>query len=89
MFYASVSDREGHADADHAQQQKRLFHVLTSLLTTFAFLSYFAMATGDGIVFQEADNTENKQHFITHVYNRQVFWARYVDVCLPRFSELR
>lgn len=61
--------------------QKRLFHILTALITTFAFLSYFAMATGDGIAL--------KSSWITHEHERvpdtkqevvrQIFWARYVD----------
>merc|ERR1712093_392568 len=31
--------------------QKRLFHVITALITTIASISYFAMATGDGNSF--------------------------------------
>lgn len=59
--------------------QKRLFHVLTSLITTFAFLSYFAMATGGGNIFQEVERTVNGHHVVGDVYSRQIFWARYVD----------
>lgn len=59
--------------------QKRLLHVVTAFITTFAFLSYFAMAVGDGTSFQRTIVTETKQHIITDVYSRQIFWARYVD----------
>jgi bacteriorhodopsin len=61
--------------------QKRLFHVITTLITTFATISYFAMATGDGnsyahIVIKEAHN--HVPDTVEHVF-RQVFWARYID----------
>ncbi|KAI0132833.1 bacteriorhodopsin [Xylariales sp. AK1849] len=59
--------------------QKRLFHVLTAFITTFAFLSYFAMATGDGVSVRTVAKTETNQHIVTEIYTRQVFWARYVD----------
>jgi bacteriorhodopsin len=57
--------------------QKRLFYVVTALITTFATLSYYAMATGEGtsfatIVVKDTDKT------VERVF-RQVFWARYVD----------
>lgn len=51
--------------------QKRLFHVLTTFITLFAAISYFAMATGDGYTYV-AGNT-------IHATHRQVFWARYAD----------
>jgi bacteriorhodopsin len=62
-------------------QQKRLFHVITALITTFATLSYFAMATGEGTAFVDIVVKESHKHVpdtIEHVF-RQVFWARYVD----------
>ncbi|RDW88282.1 putative opsin-1 [Coleophoma cylindrospora] len=62
--------------------QKRIFHVLTALITTFATLSYFAMATGDGVSFAHTVIRESHKHTgvdtVTHVF-RQVFWARYID----------
>jgi len=61
--------------------QKRLFHVLTALITIFATISYFAMATGDGNSYAHIIIKETHKHVpdtIEHVY-RQVFWARYVD----------
>ncbi|KAL3423168.1 heat shock protein 30 (bacteriorhodopsin) [Phlyctema vagabunda] len=62
--------------------QKRLFHVLTAFITTFATISYFAMATGDGVNFAKEVIVESHKHTgvdtVTEVY-RQVFWARYVD----------
>ena len=65
-----------------SSQQKRLFHVLTSFITTFAAISYFAMATGDGNSYAHIVIRESHKHNIPdtveHVF-RQVFWARYVD----------
>jgi len=60
---------------------KRLYHVVTTLITVFAAISYFAMATGHGVAF----NTITVRHSNPHVpdtfgeVKRQVFWARYVD----------
>jgi len=61
--------------------QKRLFHIITALITTFAFLSYFAMAVGDGISYASYTHTEEHKHVpdIDHVTFRQIYWARYVD----------
>ncbi|KAK0123857.1 hypothetical protein ONS95_008850 [Cadophora gregata] len=64
--------------------QKRLFHVITALITTFASISYFAMATGDGNSFAHIVVKEVHKHTpdtVEHVF-RQVFWARYVDWAL-------
>lgn len=64
--------------------QKRLFHILTAFITTFATLSYFAMATGDGNSFSHTVVRHAHKHnpdVTEHVY-RQVFWARYVDASL-------
>ncbi|PMD17062.1 putative opsin-1 [Hyaloscypha hepaticicola] len=61
--------------------QKRLFHVITTMITTFAAISYFAMATGDGNSYAHIVVKEAHKHVpntIEHVF-RQVFWARYVD----------
>jgi len=61
--------------------QKRLFHVLTTLITTFATISYFAMAVGDGNSFAHIVVKEAHKHVpdtVEHVF-RQVFWARYID----------
>lgn len=63
------------------QQQKRLYHVLTTFITAFATLSYFAMATGSGNSFAHIVVRETHKHVpdtVEHVF-RQVFWARYVD----------
>jgi len=61
--------------------QKRLFHIITGFITTFAFLSYFAMAVGDGISYSSYISTEKHKHVPdvdTEVF-RQIYWARYVD----------
>lgn len=54
---------------------------MTTFITTFAALSYFAMATGDGNSFAHIVIKESHKHVpstIEHVY-RQIFWARYID----------
>jgi len=56
--------------------QKRLFHLITTFITAFATLSYFAMASGSGNGFSHTVIGESDNH--EHVF-RQVFWARYVD----------
>lgn len=61
--------------------QKRLFHVITTFITLFATISYFAMATGDGNSYTRIVIKEAHKHVpdtYLHVF-RQVFWARYID----------
>jgi bacteriorhodopsin len=60
---------------------KRLYHVITTLITIFAAISYFAMATGQGTSVNHIKLRHTHQHVpdtFTYV-DRQVFWARYVD----------
>ena len=73
--YSTLRDPFSHV------QQKRLFHIITGFITTFAFLSYFAMATGDGISYSKYTETEkhDKVPDIDHTIHRQIYWARYVD----------
>jgi bacteriorhodopsin len=61
--------------------QKRLYHVLTTFITAFATLSYFAMATGSGTSFAHFFVKESHKYVpdtVDHIL-RQVYWARYVD----------
>ncbi|KAL8691101.1 MAG: hypothetical protein Q9218_003594 [Villophora microphyllina] len=61
--------------------QKRLFHILTAFITTFATLSYYAMAVGDGVGQNKIMIKHTQKHFpdtYDTVY-REVYWARYVD----------
>jgi len=59
-----------------------LYHVITTLITIIAAISYFGMATGHGVNYHHITVTEHHKKNIpdTHkeVY-RQVYWARYVD----------
>lgn len=67
---------------DDLSQQKRLFHIITAFITAFAAISYFAMATGDGISLVSYVIKETHKHNIpteTHIVYRAVYWARYVD----------
>lgn len=60
---------------------KRLFPILTAFITTFATISYFAMATGDGNSYTKIVIREVHKH-VPDTYQqvfRQVFWARYLD----------
>lgn len=62
-------------------QQKRLFHILTAFITTIAFLSYFAMATRDGVSYKHTQIVEQHKHVpdtVQDVY-REVYYARYID----------
>ncbi|KAL9580789.1 MAG: hypothetical protein Q9212_004286 [Teloschistes hypoglaucus] len=61
--------------------QKRLFHILTAFITTFATLSYYAMAVGDGVGQNKILIKHSQKHFpdtYDTIY-REVYWARYVD----------
>ncbi|MCJ1414792.1 hypothetical protein MMC32_001120 [Xylographa parallela] len=76
-----ISSLAFYAMAFRVPVQKRLFHILTAFITTFAAISYFAMAMGDGISFSHNTETESHKHVpdtTVDVY-RQVYWARYVD----------
>ncbi|KAK3695898.1 hypothetical protein LTR37_018303 [Vermiconidia calcicola] len=60
---------------------KRLYHIVTTLIVTFASISYFAMATGHGIGYHHVRVTEQHEH-VPDTYKdiyREVYWARYVD----------
>ncbi|KAI6092331.1 opsin-1 [Hypoxylon rubiginosum] len=59
--------------------QKRLFHVITALVTTFAFLSYYAMATGDGVTSHPYVSGRSKHGAVTEIVQRDIYWVRYVD----------
>lgn len=62
-------------------QQKRMFHILTAFITTFATISYYAMAIHDGVGQNEITLKHTQKHFpdtFQTVY-REVYWARYVD----------
>ncbi|KAL8837671.1 MAG: hypothetical protein Q9205_007533 [Flavoplaca limonia] len=61
--------------------QKRLFHILTAFITTFATLSYYAMAIGDGVGKNKITIKHTQKHFpdTYDVVYREVYWARYVD----------
>jgi len=60
---------------------KRLYYVVTTLITIFASLSYFAMATGHGVSYNHIKVRESHHHVpdTYHDVYRQVFWARYID----------
>lgn len=60
---------------------KRLYYVITTLITIFASLSYFAMATGQGVSYNHVRVRHSHNHVpdTFHDVYRQVFWARYVD----------
>lgn len=60
---------------------KRVYHVLTTLATVIAALSYFAMASGDGVTYRCEDRTDYHKHLpdTHHTVCRELYWARYVD----------
>ena len=58
-----------------------MYHVITTIITLTAALSYFAMATGHGVSVHNITIRHQNDHVpdtFEHV-KRQVFWARYVD----------
>jgi bacteriorhodopsin len=77
----AISSLALYAMAFRVPVQKRLFHTITAFITTIAFLSYFAMATGDGIGFASYTHTEHhkKVPSIDREVRREIYWARYVD----------
>lgn len=74
-----VSSLVFYAMAMRVPVQKRLFHILTAFITTIAFLSYYAMATGTGIGIHTTVLKETKLHVVTELVKRQIFWVRYID----------
>jgi bacteriorhodopsin len=60
-----------------AVQQKRLFHVITALITTFATIAYYALASGDGRSYSVNHYTDGNG--IIQTVLREVYWARYID----------
>jgi len=78
----ALSSLAFYAMAFRAPIQKRVFHILTAFITTFAFLSYFAMASGEGICYHRIVVTEKHHKGIPvtkEIIFREVYWARYVD----------
>jgi len=77
-----ISSIAFYAMAFRVPAQKRLFHVLTAFITTFATISYFAMAVGDGVSFNTEVDVHKGKHNIPDtetIVSREVYWARYVD----------
>lgn len=66
---------------DRSMQNKRLYHIVTTMITIIASLSYFAMASGHGISYHHTVEREAHKHVpdTEHDIYRQVYWARYVD----------
>lgn len=62
-------------------QSKRLYHVVTTIITITAALSYFAMATGHGVSYHHVTVRESHKHVpdTTKDIYRQVYYARYID----------
>ncbi|KAK8214331.1 putative opsin protein [Phyllosticta capitalensis] len=60
---------------------RRLYHVITTMITVIAAISYFGMATGHGVAYHHVQVRESHSHVpdtYADVY-REVYWARYVD----------
>lgn len=57
---------------------------MTSLITTISFITYLALATGQGITFRHTTIRESHKHVPdTHAdYVRQILWLRYVNWAL-------
>ncbi|KAJ5895652.1 hypothetical protein N7495_007343 [Penicillium taxi] len=64
---------------------KRVFHTLSSLITTISFITYLALSTGQGIGFNHAHIINHGTHGIPNTHQdvfRQVLWLRYVNWAL-------
>ncbi|KAK0713389.1 hypothetical protein B0T26DRAFT_363760 [Lasiosphaeria miniovina] len=63
---------------------RRVYHVITTLITIIATLSYFAMASGHASTFSCDTAWDHHKHVpdTPHEVCRQVFWGRYVDWAL-------
>ena len=62
--------------------QRRLYHVLATIITITAAVSYFAMATNQSLTLVCRTETDQHDHDIPDTHHdvcRTVFWARYVD----------
>uniref|UniRef100_UPI001C31EA5B Opsin n=1 Tax=Leptosphaeria maculans TaxID=5022 RepID=UPI001C31EA5B len=60
---------------------RRLYHVITTIITLTAALSYFAMATGHGVALNKIVIRTQHDH-VPDTYEtvyRQVYYARYID----------
>jgi len=61
---------------------RRLYHVITTIITLTAAISYFAMASGHATSYHCVTVTDHHKHGVPDTHHevcRQVFWARYVD----------
>ncbi|KAJ5698079.1 Rhodopsin archaeal/bacterial/fungal [Penicillium macrosclerotiorum] len=67
-----------------APLSKRVFHTLTSLITTISFFVYLALATGQGITWKHIYVINHHKHVpnTTDEFFRQVLWLRYVNWAL-------
>ncbi|KAJ5128254.1 hypothetical protein N7448_001971 [Penicillium atrosanguineum] len=70
--------------AARAPLPKRVLHTTSALITTISFITYLALATGQGIAFKEEAITHHNKHVPnTHTTTlRQVLWLRYVNWAL-------
>lgn len=61
---------------------RRLYHVITTLITITAAISYYGMATKAGVSWKHTRVTEHHNKGLPDTHHdiyRQVYWARYVD----------
>ncbi|KAK3347026.1 putative opsin protein [Lasiosphaeria hispida] len=60
---------------------RRIYYVLTTLMTITASLSYFAMASGHSVSYNCITVRDYHEHVpdTFHDVCRQVYWARYID----------
>ena len=61
--------------------QRRVYHIITTIITLTAAVSYFAMATGHATTYACTRVRDSHKHKpdTYHDVCRQVFWVRYVD----------
>ncbi|KAJ5300370.1 uncharacterized protein N7443_005372 [Penicillium atrosanguineum] len=74
--------------AARAPLPKRVLHTTSALITTISFITYLALATGQGIAFKEEAITHHNKHVPnTHTTTlRQVLWLRYHPLLFTNFA---
>lgn len=63
---------------------QRVYHIVTTLVTIITALSYFAMATGDGVTFS-CVSVKNHNDEVPDTYHdvcREVYYAHYINMAL-------
>ncbi|KAJ5580298.1 Opsin [Penicillium hispanicum] len=83
-LHSPMQSRLSYAANPTTPQAKRVFHTLSALITTISFITYLALATGQGIAWKYAHIPEPHKHVPDTAADvfRHVLWLRYVNWAL-------